>query len=301
MKILKRVALALLLVIAVVVTYLFIQLRSLTVEQVTDDVYVLYGLGGNVGVLKSDAGTVVVDTMTFEIQGQQILKKAQELTGMPITLIINTHYHTDHTHGNPAFPTGTRVVATERTLHHLHATDTEYFSGDAAALLPNETFSQFKEINLGNKTLRLYQTGRGHTDGDLVVEFVEDKVLHTGDLFFNGYYPNIDLEGGGSVLEWADTLTPVLALNVNQVIPGHGPLSDRAGLMQFQHFMQQLADIGKQAAAEGWAVEQTQATELLTEDSNYSEIRMILPIGLNREFVLTRAWEEATGSFTRRP
>ena len=301
MKIVARVGLALLLLVVVIIVYLYSQLRSLTVEQITDDLYVLYGVGGNVGVLKTDVGTVVVDTMTFEIQGERILDKAQELTGAPVVMVINTHYHSDHTHGNPAFPTGTRVVATERTLHHLQVTDTDFFSGDAQALLPNETFTHFKKIQIGNKTLELHQTGRGHTDGDLAVLFVEDNVIHTGDLFFNHHYPNIDLEGGGSVQAWADTLTPLLQLEFDQVIPGHGPLSDRAGLIQFQQFMQQLAGIGLQAAEKNWTLEQMQTTDALTADEGYSEIFLVIPSGLDRQFVLTRTWEEVTGNFVLRP
>ncbi len=300
MKQLKRIFIGAVVLACALVAYVFIQARSLSVEKVTDDVYVLYGLGGNVGVLKTDVGTIVVDTMTLELQGAQIKKKAEALTGQAVVMLINTHYHTDHTHGNPAFAADTRVIATDRTLHHMLATDSDYFSGESKSLLPKETFSEFEEIKLGNKTLQLYQTGRGHTDGDLVVLFVEDRVIHTGDLFFNRHYPNIDLEGGGSVQEWPTTLEPILNLPFDKVIAGHGPLSDRAGLVQFQGFMQQLGEIGQKAAQEGWTKDQTQATDLFTEDKGYTEIALIVPIGLTRDFVLGRAWEEATGHYQRR-
>lgn len=301
MKLLIKIGIVFGIVIFAVAGFLFFQVRSLSVEQITDDVFVLYGMGGNVGVLKTDVGAVVVDSMTFQLQGEQIVEKAKSLTGMPVVLLINTHYHTDHTHGNPAFDSGTRVVATDRTLHHMLETDSDYFSGPAKALLPNETFSQFKPIEIGNKTIHLYQTGRGHTDGDLVVLFVEDKVLHAGDLFFNKHYPNIDLEGGGSVQDWSDTLEPILALDYDQIIAGHGPVAGKSDLQQFQRFMDQLATVGKEAANLGWTKEQTQKSEQFTEDAEYTEISMIVPLGLDREFVLGRAWEEATENFTKRP
>ncbi|MDZ7684922.1 MAG: MBL fold metallo-hydrolase [Gammaproteobacteria bacterium] len=79
----------------------------LDVEQLSDDLYVLYGAGGNVGVLATGEGTVIVDTMTLAYQGSRIREVAAELTGEPVVMIINTHYHLDHTHGNPAFPKGT--------------------------------------------------------------------------------------------------------------------------------------------------------------------------------------------------
>ncbi|MFP6807161.1 MAG: MBL fold metallo-hydrolase [Pseudomonadales bacterium] len=294
-----------LLILAVVVVglggYTFSQIRSLEVEQITNDLYVIYGLGGNVAVLDTDEGTVIVDTMTFQYQGDRIKEEAMALTGKPITLIINTHYHIDHIRGNPAFDAGTRVVATARTLHHLKETDAEYFSGEASQLMPNETFTTEKTINMGNKTIKLMSPGRGHTDGDLVAYFVEDKTIHMGDLFFYLHYPNIDLEGGGSVLEWGDTIDNVLGIPFLTVIPGHGIVTDRPKLKQYQQFVRQLAAIGAEAAEKGISLEETIKSEALTEDEGYEPLKMIIDIGLDREFVLTRTWQEANDDFERRP
>ncbi len=279
----------------------FSQVRDLEVRQITDDLYVIYGLGGNVAVLDTDEGTVIVDTMTLELQGDRIKEEAMRLTGKPVTLIINTHYHLDHTHGNPAFDEGTRVVSTKRTLQHLNETDSEYFAGEARALLPNDTFVGEKVIRMGNKTIRLIHPGRGHTDGDLVAYFEEDKTLHTGDLFFYLHYPNIDLEGGGSVMEWGDTIDRLLQIPFLTLIPGHGIATDRPKLLQFQKFIRQLAMIGKESAEKNYSLEQTIATDKLTEDEGYEPIKMIVDLGLNREFVLKRAWEEANNSYEARP
>ena len=281
--------------------FVFSQVRALEVKQITNDLYVIYGLGGNVAVLDTDEGTVIVDTMTLKYQGDRIKEEAMRLTGKPITLIINTHYHLDHTRGNPAFDAGTRVVSTKRTLHHLKVTDSEYFSGEASQLMPNETFVSDKIISMGNKTLRLMYPGRGHTDGDLVVLFEEDKTLHTGDLFFFCHYPNIDLEGGGSVMEWGDTIDKILEVPFLTVIPGHGNITERVNLEQFQGFVRQLASIGKHAAENGISLEETITTDKLTADEGYEPLKMIIDVGLNRELVLQRAWEEANEAFERRP
>jgi cyclase len=281
--------------------FVFSQVRGLEVEQITNDLYVIYGLGGNVAVLDTDEGTVIVDTMTLKYQGDRIKEEAMALTGKPVTLIINTHYHLDHIRGNPAFDAGTRIVSTKRTLHHLKETDSEYFSGEAAQLMPNETFVSDKVISMGNKTLKLMYPGRGHTDGDLVVLFEEDKTLHTGDLFFYRHYPNIDLEGGGSVMEWGDTIDKILEVPFLTVIPGHGNITERVNLKQFQLFVRQLASIGKQAAENDTSLEETIATDKLTADEGYEPLKMIIGIGLTREFVLQRAWEEANVAFQRRP
>ena len=199
---LGRIALVLVGLLAIAAIYAYQQVTSLEVERVTDDVHVLFGLGGNVGVLATERGAVIVDSMTFRMQGAQIRELAEKLGRGPTQAIINTHYHRDHTHGNPAFAAGTKVVATQRTRDYLLHFDAPYWEGGAAGTLPNQTFEDAHELSVGGKTIRLQHLGRGHTGGDLVVLFVEDRVLHTGDLFFNGRYPSIDLEAGGSLREW---------------------------------------------------------------------------------------------------
>ena len=141
----------------------------------------------------------MVDTMTFVRHGEAIRDLAEELTGEKVAVIVNSHWHLDHTHGNPAFDGSERIVSTARTKRHLETLDAEYWQGDAASTLPNESFEDSHLIRIGEKTIQLIWPGRGHTDGDLVALFVEDRTVHMGDLFFNRLYPNIDLEAGGSV------------------------------------------------------------------------------------------------------
>jgi cyclase len=278
--------------------YLHDDLTTFTVTEVSPDLHVISSeWGGNVGVLKTSEGTVIVDTMTLSLQGKVIRDMAESITGEPVVMIINSHYHLDHTHGNPAFDPATRVVATERTLHHLQQLDADYFSGEAAQLLPKETFENEKVINVGNKTLWLLHPGRGHTDGDLVVMFVEDRVLHTGDLFFNRRYPNIDLEAGGSIVAWGDTLEGLFTLPFDAVIPGHGTVTDAAGMRQFQQFIRELADLGAYAASINGSLEDTLVNGKLDADAGYSPISFGPIMTLDRSFVIRRAWEEATGSF----
>jgi cyclase len=279
--------------------YVLVQARTLEVERLSDDLFVLRGLGGNTAVLRTDAGAVVVDSMTLQMQGERIRKKARELTGMDTTLLINTHYHLDHTHGNVAFEPGTRVLSTERTLSHLHALDAEFWEGDAARLLPTETFTDRMTLVVGGKTIELIHPGAGHTDGDLVVLFTDEGVLHTGDLMWNQYYPNIDLEAGGSVQKWVASLETLLRMDFTRVIPGHGDTTDRNGMRQFLALIAQLAEIARTAAEQGNNLEQTLQTDQLTADEGYEQLSMIVPLPMDREFVITRAWEETTENFTR--
>ncbi len=272
------------------------QLTSFEVEKVTGDVHVLYGQGGNVAILATTSGAVVVDTMSFRMQGEQIWELAEELGGGPVQTVINTHYHWDHTHGNPGFAVGTRIIASDATLRYLRHFDADYWTGGAEGTLPNETVEAEERLEIGGKTIRLLHPGRGHTGGDLVVLFVEDRVVHLGDLFFNARYPNIDLEAGGSVREWSASLDRVLALDFAAAIPGHGKVTDREGLLAFQRFLQEVWQVAERAAREGRSLAETQATAGLRTDAGYAPISIPFLIKLDREFVIRRAWEEATGA-----
>jgi glyoxylase-like metal-dependent hydrolase (beta-lactamase superfamily II) len=292
---------ALLLTGAVTGIWIYQQLNMLHADAITADVWMLSGLGGNVGVLRSERGAAVVDTMTFRMQGERIRERVEDLAGREVEVILNTHYHWDHTHGNPAFPAGLRIVATQRTLELMQALDGEYFSGAALDALPNETFTDAHELRLGDKTIRSFHPGRGHTDGDQVVLFVEDRVLHMGDLLVNHRYPNIDLEAGGSLREWPATLDRVLAIDgFDQVIPGHGAITDRAGIEQFQRFLREVWAQVEPLAAAGKSLEETRAAVRLSEDEGYQAIEIPGIVTLDRDFVVRRAWEEATGSVEKR-
>ena len=161
---------------------LFHQVVSVESEQVTDSVHVISGVGGNVSVLKTDRGAVIVDAMLFPIQGRRIKDLAERLGGGPTQAIVNTHYHRDHTHGNPAWAVGTKRVATDRTRAYLDRFDRSFWEGEAAGTAPSEAFGDYHEMRIGGKTVRSFHLGRGHTGGDLVVLFVEDRVLHAADV-----------------------------------------------------------------------------------------------------------------------
>ncbi len=293
-----RIALVLVGLLAIAGIYAYQRVTSLETERVTDDVHVLFGQGGNVGVLATERGAVIVDTLTFRMQGARIREVAEKIGRGPTQAIVNTHYHLDHTHGNPAFAAGTKVWSTQRTRDYLLHFDAAYWEGGASGTLPNQTVDDVHELSVGGKTIRLQHLGRGHTGGDLVVLFVEDRVLHTGDLFFNGRYPRVDLEAGGSVREWIATLDRVLALDFDRVIPGHGPVSDREGLLAFQGFLRELWSLAEQAAREGRSLAETQDLPGLSADANYAATGIPFVYKLDREFVIRRAWEEATGAVT---
>lgn len=295
-RVLGALAVLIAVVVAVAAIWLYGRLTSLEAERVGDAVHVIFGTGGNVGVLETSEGAVVVDTLTFRFQGARVRELAAELGGGPVQAVLNTHYHQDHTHGNPGFAPGTRVVATGRTLDYLRFFDAAYWEGAAAGTLPNDRVEDVHELRIGGKTIRSHHLGRGHTGGDLVVLFVEDGVVHTGDLFFNGRYPFVDLKAGGSLPAWIATLDRVLALEFDRVIPGHGPVTDREGILGFQRFLSEVWEAGRAAADEGLSLEETLARARLTEDAGYEPGGLPPFVTVGRDDVLQWAWEEATGS-----
>jgi len=249
--------------------YLTINIRSLSVEKISQDLFIIRGVGGNTAVLRTSEGAVVVDSITFKQQGTLIKAKAEELAGEQVALLINTHYHLDHTHDNPGFDADLQIASTDRTLSHLQVLDAASWQGEAAERLPNDTITDRKEFNLDDKTIRVIHPGIGHTDGDLIVHFVEDDAFILGDPFFNQHYPNIDLEAGGSVQTWPTTLDKVMQISATTMVQGHGATGDISGLKQFQTFMRQLGEISFGG----------------------------IPIGLDRHFVIRRAWEESNNEF----
>lgn len=272
------------------------EISALKLETPTQDVAVLSGFGGNVAVLRTERGPVIVDTMTFRLQGDRLRERAEAFAGGAVVKVINTHYHLDHTHGNPAFPAGTEIIATKATRAYLREYDSGYWEGDDEVFLPTKTFKSRHEFTLGGKTVRVLHLGSGHTGGDAVVQFVEDRVLHFGDLFFNRLYPSVDLEAGGSLRAWIETLDRVLELDFEHAIPGHGAVGTRGDVLQFQALLRELVVVGERAAAEQWSLRETLAKTELSEDEGYETIGVPGLVYLDRDSVIRRAWEEATGA-----
>lgn len=298
-KVLGATLVAALLAVASLAGWVYVQLTNFTYEQIAPDVYAIFGFGGNIGVLRTDVGTVLVDSMAFPMQGKRVREIAEEITGKPVIMVISTHYHLDHTHGNPAMPTDARYVASSATLRHLLSTEPDFWE-QHAAFIRAEMVEREHTFKVGNKTIYTVVAGRGHTDGDLVVLFVEDRVVHTGDLVFLGRYPNIDLEAGGSVRDWAGTLDEVGKLDFDRVIPGHGPSTDRDGLVGFRAFIEELAEAGAHAASQNWTLAETLQRTQLVHNTDMEDFTVPFVMHLDLEFVITRAWQEATGAVTAR-
>jgi glyoxylase-like metal-dependent hydrolase (beta-lactamase superfamily II) len=203
----------------------------LALQKIKDDLYVIAlskGVGGgNVAVYLTDDGVILVDDM-FDRDYASIMGLVKSLTSKPVKYVLNTHQHEDHAGGNAKMlGASAEIIANENVRRNMVRLNQPG--------LPRITFSKEMDVNLGGKEAVALHFGRGHTGGDSVIWFPARKVIHTGDLFLTDPpQPFIDYANGGSALEWTSTLDEVLKLDFDVAIPGHGPVSDRAGLMKFR-------------------------------------------------------------------
>src|ERR1700689_359281 len=209
---------------------------KLTLNKVKDDLYEIEGDGGNVAVYITNEGVILIDDK-FDQDHQGIVDQVKSVTNQPIKYIINTHYHSDHSGGNTKFLPTAEIISTAMARTNI----LEHKQSNAArGMSPARiTFTTDTAVHLGGKEVRAIYMGRGHTNGDAVIYFPALRVLHTGDLMA-GTSPLIDYTGGGSVVEWTKTLDEALKLDFDTVIPGHGPVTTKDGLLAYRNNVEKL-------------------------------------------------------------
>ena len=211
---------------------------EMEIIQINDDMYVIHNevVPGNVTVLVTDEGVLLVDDK-YEANYEGIVELVASVTDQPVRYVVNTHHHGDHAGSNAAFQAaGAQIVASEKARENMVET--------GAAGLPAFTTEDHARIHLGGRMIDLFQFGRAHTDGDVVVYFPQYQVLSAGDLFTYGNATPllIDYSGGGSARDWTRTLDDVLMLGFETVVPGHGMVTDRAALEEFTGIVAALRD-----------------------------------------------------------
>ncbi len=238
-RILRVVGVLVLLIVAVVGVGAYYLFKVKTVE-LDDKLVELDGGGGNTLVLLSDDGALVIDTK-FGPPSGKLKDEIAKRTGKPVKMVINTHYHFDHTGGNPRFG-GAEFVGSTRTREHMQTIDAGRFGpgAEGAKMVPTTLVDTNKQLPFGDEFVDVRYCGRGHTDGDVIVFLHKRSLVHTGDLFVSGLYPIIDARAGGSFREFAATLDCVIATGAKTVVPGHGPITDMAALKKFRDYVAAL-------------------------------------------------------------
>ena len=237
--------------------------------QVTSNILMLQGKGGNLALLSGDQGLVLVDddyqemsaALTDVIVGKGGLDK--------LTYIINTHWHGDHTQGNLALGDHATIVAHDNVRTRLlSAQEVKLFNMKSEPYpeqaLPSVTYKKSLSLHINDEHVELIHLANGHTDGDSVVIFRKANVVHMGDHFFNGTFPFVDVGTGGNVFTLTDNIAKVLGLidEKTKLIPGHGPLADKQDLQDFHTMLVATSSTVKIMAEKGKSLEQIQAAGL---------------------------------------
>jgi glyoxylase-like metal-dependent hydrolase (beta-lactamase superfamily II) len=267
------------------------------IEKVKDNLYVITGSsdpqafsGGNTAVFVTDAGVVLVDTK-FPGWGPTIVERVRSVTNKPITTIINTHSHNDHSGSNEHFAATVDSVVHENTRANMGKM-AEY-SGDKAKFLPKRTFKDKLSIGRGKDQIDLYYFGRGHTNGDTFIVFPALRTVHTGDMFAQKMLPLVDRMNGGSVLEYGQTLAKAAAgiPNVDTVIPGHRQVGTWAEFVEFTSFIQDFVSFARTSAnAKKTAAQAAAEFRVPTKYKGY--VVTIDPALVKAEDVLQVAYDE---------
>lgn len=241
---------------------------QITTVPVRDDIYMLMGSGGNIGVSVGDDGVIIVDDQ-FGPLTMKIQAAIAELSDKPVTFVMNSHFHYDHTDGNPNFGrAGAYIVAQDNARKRMESTQVLSGSGRVqepyeAVGLPKITFEDQMRFYFNGNAVDIINTGNGHTDGDAQIYFRESNVIHTGDMYVRYGLPFIDRDNGGTADGMIDALMNIASLIDDDtiIIPGHGQLATRADLLEFRNMLVIIRGRLVRAKVQGMSVEEMLASE----------------------------------------
>ena len=241
-------------------------------QPLAENLTLLSGPGGNVVVLNGPDGKIVVDT--FLLPAWPKLKAALDGLGtVPLKTVIDTHWHFDHTDNNANLhAAGATVLAHENTRTRMAEPHDSALLGlhipaSPADALPQQTFSASQKLQANGEILMLEYFQPAHTDTDIYIHFQQANVIHMGDAFFNGFYPVIDTSTGGRVngmLAAADRILS-LADNHTKIVPGHGPLGNRADLNRSRDMLVVARDRVQKLKSAGKSAEEIVASKPLAD------------------------------------
>ena len=243
--------------------------NPVTAEKLSDSVYVLFGQGGNIAASVGDDGIYIIDDQ-FAKLSDDIKKTISDLKPGSAEFVINTHHHGDHTGGNENFAkAGAHVIAHDnvhKRLEEKHGANSDY--------LPRISFGHDLKLHFNNEHAHVVHYARAHTDGDSVIFFNNDNIVHMGDIYFNfGSLPFVDVDSGGSVDGILAAVNDVIKQIDERtiVIPGHGPVSDRSGLVTYAKLVKKAKDLMLNAMQNNASLEQVlKADPLATLNLKYA-------------------------------
>ena len=232
-------------------------------HQVVPGIYMLVGKGGNIGVSAGADGVFMIDDQ-FAPLTDRITAAVAALSDQPIRFLVNTHWHGDHTGGNENLGNQGVLIVAHDNVYERMSGDTEIAAFNTVVpaspkvALPVITFNDNVTFRLNGEEISVVHYRNSHTDGDSVIHFRNANVIHTGDIWFNGFYPFIDVSSAGSIDGIISSVKTLLALTDDntRIIPGHGSLSDKQGLQGYLEMLETVRGRMNKLIAEGKSLEE---------------------------------------------
>jgi len=236
--------------------------------KLTDAVFLLQGVGGNQVAQLGPDGKLLIDA-SFSTAAPHVGEALAKLDAHPLRLLVNTHWHFDHTDGNAAMHDAGAFIIAHRNTRARMATPQDiaaykmHFDPSPANALPQQTFDAAQTLYFNNDELALVHLPPAHTDTDIYIHFKSANVLHTGDLWFNGFYPFIDASSGGKVRGMIAGCDQLLAVadDRTKIVPGHGPLGDKKALANYRAMLATAADSVEKLKSSGRTLEEAVAAK----------------------------------------
>jgi cyclase len=222
------------------------------------DIWMLSGDGGNVAAIVAEGSTLLIDS-GVDSRVSELNAASFKATSRPVTRLVNTHCHFDHTGGNVYFGSeGVTIIAQENVKRQLSSEQNVPLIGlrdgrYPTQALPTVTYSNSMTVNQGGEKLTLVNYGPAHTDGDTIIYIAPANVAVVGDIFSNHFYPIIDVASGGSIDGMIHSLDQILAQTDQQtkIVPGHGPVATRSELQEYRDMLAQVRQRIKVLVASG--------------------------------------------------
>lgn len=222
-------------------------------------VHMLESFGGNIGVLAGEPGVLLVDAEWPQLN-EKVRAAVARISAQPVRFVVNTHWHWDHVGGNADFAKlGAVIISSSQTRDYIveaqrsSPSGSDQYPRDPAGVPTFTVDSGTQQLYIAGQTVQIIHAPPAHTDGDLIVRFVEADILQTGDTFFHGFYPDIDFEHGGSIdgmIAFYDTLYRMCGPQT-KVIPGHGPVANREDIRAYQKMLREVRNRVARAIAAG--------------------------------------------------
>ena len=242
---------------------------TITTHKLTENIYMLEGQGGNIGISVGNDGVFMIDSQ-FASLTPKILEAIKKLSTKPIKFLANTHHHGDHTGGNENISKlNTPIIAHDNVYKRVKNNPKQSY-----ASLPILTFNDKLSLYFNGEQVIIFHVDNAHTDGDALLYFTKSNVLHTGDTYFNARYPYIDLNSGGTVTGYIEAVksTMILIDDYTKIIPGHGDISNKKEYTAFLNMLESLKNKVETEISNGKTEEAVVSNSSLTktyDDLNY--------------------------------